>query len=114
MQALLTSMFCPKDCDRKIVVSQRELGDKIFEALKKNFGDFIYAPRRDITFMNILTEVQPMKAPTGMIFHMDFRYDFKDENDTKIGSGPGDAGDTRVSGSVDRILPKRRIRGDVR
>lgn len=70
MKALLTSTYCPKDCDRKVVMSQRKLGDLIFAALKENFGDFIYAPRRPVTFI----DVQSMTQPKGAIFYMDYEY----------------------------------------
>jgi hypothetical protein len=120
MKPLFTGEFCPNDCDRGAwdpkpctrfkSVSFASLRDQLITG-----SMFFYAPKRDITFMTILVEPKPMEAPKGMIFRMDISYDFKGKTDDgEAGPGPRDAGDRGVSGSVGRIFPKRRIRGDVR
>jgi hypothetical protein len=64
MKALLTSTYCPEECSKPM------------NALTAFIRNLPLMPRVNYSLLaNELVEVQPMKAPTGLLFYLDYQFD---------------------------------------
>lgn len=86
MRPLLTSEFCPNDCDRRPTVSATDNFKRRWDSLLEHDGRETemlerlvrlgfanpYSPSRSVPLIrNILVEVEPMELPRGLLFCFD-------------------------------------------